>query len=233
MPTSNVGSPHRTGRSPTSRRNPPFGTRLDPLCGKTRSSSRQFEGRAESVRSVAERAEILSSAPRYDALPRLVYKTQHEVNRPSQHSMTLKKSREVEQTITMKPFKPVGLAVCCSFAIALAASCRPQAPRDRPTNGPGARLTGAWSGRQPRHHGTFTLQWTQSGSKLSRKRSSSRRTAVYRFPLKTDRARQNIRSLAPSALRRHLPPARCRAGRCRARSARGRRRLMERPQVRP
>ena len=50
----------------------------------------QFEGRAESVRSVAERAEIPSSASSPPRAPLAAHKTQHHVNRPSQHSMTLK-----------------------------------------------------------------------------------------------------------------------------------------------
>ena len=78
-----------------------------------------------------------------------------------------------------KPFKPVGLAVCCSFAIALAASLpAASASGSHQRTGQGS-LTGAWSGTYSgAYHGTFTLQWTQSGSKLSGKNKLSSNRGV-------------------------------------------------------
>jgi hypothetical protein len=65
--------------------------------------------------------------------------------------------------------RPVSvLTICCSFAIALAASS-PTASASRPhPRAALSSLTGAWSGTYGgTYHGTFTVQWTQSGSKLS------------------------------------------------------------------
>jgi hypothetical protein len=55
------------------------------------------------------------------------------------------------------------IAVCCSSSVASAAGVT--ASQGRASRNP---LTGTWSGRYTgAYHGSFTLHWTQSGSKLS------------------------------------------------------------------
>jgi hypothetical protein len=77
-----------------------------------------------------------------------------------------------------KPIKPVAklsparlvaivLGICCSFAIVAAGSSSASASGSH-VRAAQSSLTGAWSGNYSgAYHGTFTLQWTQSGSKLS------------------------------------------------------------------
>jgi len=74
------------------------------------------------------------------------------------------------------------IAICSSNAIAIAASSPAagvSAAKVRAAAGP---LSGTWSGRYSgAYHGTFTLHWTQSGSRLSgtiKLSTASSRTSV-------------------------------------------------------
>ena len=62
----------------------------------------------------------------------------------------------------------VALTICCSFCIAIAASSATAGTSGPQTRAAQSSLSGAWSGNYSgAYHGTFTLQWTQRGSKLS------------------------------------------------------------------
>ena len=111
-----------------------------------------------------------------------------------------------------KPIKPVAklsrarsvvivLGICCSFAVIAAGSSSARASGSH-VRAAQSSLTGAWSGNYSgAYHGTFTLQWTQSGSKLSGTIKLSARTAAPRSPSR------GLCAAAPSASAPSAPPA--------------------------
>ena len=78
--------------------------------------------------------------------------------------------KPVERVALVNLARPVAavLTICCSLAIAMAASSPPAGASASHVRAAQSSLSGAWSGNYSgAYHGTFTLQWTQSGSKLN------------------------------------------------------------------